>query len=88
MRRRPVQSARSLDRILGYADGKNAKELIVIRLTVALLIGLALQGCATAPPETFATPPSPTRPAAATDYGVDIPTVDELPPAEATPPTP
>lgn len=81
-----AQSAPSLGRIVGYAGGENAKEFIVIRLAVVLLLGLTLQACATAPRETFATPPSPERPAAATDYGVDIPTADELPPAEATSP--
>lgn len=57
-------------------------------IAAILLTSLALQGCAAAPRDTFATPPSPERPAAATDYGVDIPTGDEPVEEGAKPPRP
>lgn len=47
------------------------------RTILILIAGLSLHGCAAPARETFATPPSPDRPAAATDHGVDIPTKDE-----------
>jgi hypothetical protein len=37
---------------------------------------LALAGCTTKAPETFAEPKAAGEPASATDYGVDIPTRD------------
>lgn len=58
------------------------------RMMLILMAGLALNGCARAPRDVFATPPSADRPAAATDYGVDIPTRDEPEPSDPKPPAP
>ncbi len=58
------------------------------RTFLILVAGLALHGCAGSPREVFATPPSPDRPAAATDHGVDIPTKDEPEASDPKPPSP
>ena len=44
------------------------------RAIMILLTVFVVASCATPPEETFAVPPSPGVPAAATDFGVDIPT--------------